>query len=431
MKNQKIKFNRILSLCLLAVAGTMMFVAVFQYIFKYYLQQVDNQYYLAHTETVALQLEQLFAERGYYDIGQWQEYRRNNPEKTVRLRNHEAGFVIDRNGMIIFHADPSKEGTVEKVQASFDKKNVKRRFIKNSEHVLYSIEIPLRIKGEIQALLCVKYFPLIRNQFSYIVFSKVKNSIFFIATILFFVITVLIMVVTFFFSKEWIKSSNLKIENEKQLALIGVGIAHEVKNSLNGIAMNAQLLQSSMEQLPFEKKEKFLKKTDRIQKESERTGKMLNEFLSYAKPSKFAPLPVNIFALLEDISKFFEPECNSRKIKLNFECSKELTSVLADEHQLRHCISNLLWNAINAVGSDGQIFLKGEFLKNKVVIKVADTGGGMDGESEKRAFEIFYSTRPQGAGLGLSIAQRVAKSHNGKLTFENKKGEGCTFVLTF
>ncbi len=409
----------------------MFFVAVFQYIFKYYLQQVDNQYYLAHTEIIAQQLEQIFVERGYSEIEEWQEFRRNNLKKSIKLRNNEAGYVIDKNGVVIFHSDPSKEGTSEKSQASFDKKNVRRRYIKNINRELYNITIPLKIKGEIQGLLCANYLQLPKNQFSYIVFKKVKNSLFLIATGLFFVITILIMMITFVFSKEWIKSSNIKIENEKQLALIGVGIAHEVKNSLNGIAMNAQLLQSLMEQLPFEEREKYSRKLDRIQKESERTGMMLNEFLSYAKPNKFTPLPVNIFALLEDISKFFEPECSARKIKLNFECFKGLTNVLADELQLRHCISNLLWNAINAVGSDGQIFLKGESFKNKIVIKVEDTGGGMDNESEKRAFEIFYSTQPQGAGLGLSIAQRVAKSHNGKLTFENKKGEGCTFILSF
>jgi signal transduction histidine kinase len=153
--------------------------------------------------------------------------------------------------------------------------------------------------------------------------------------------------------------------------------------------------------------------------------------LSYAKPNKFNPLPVNIFAMLEDISKFFEPECFARNIKLKFVCSKNLTNILADEHQLRHCISNLLWNAINAIKKDGEMLLEAKTFKNKVVIKVTDNGGGMDSESEKHAFDIFYSTRPQGAGLGLSIAQRVAKSHGGKLTFENRKGEGCTFILTF
>ena len=79
----------------------------------------------------------------------------------------------------------------------------------------------------------------------------------------------------------------------------------------------------------------------------------------------------------------------------------------------------------------GQILLEGELQKNKVIIKITDTGGGMDSETEKRAFELFYSTRAQGAGLGLSIARRVAESHGGEITFENREGEGCTFVLAF
>ncbi len=398
-----------------------------------YLRQVDNQDYLTRAERTARTLEQELAERGYSEIGQWYEFRRDNPENPGRLTTHESIAVIDRNGLVIFHVDPSKEGTIEESQANFNKSNISRRFVKinNINREKFSITIPLKIGGTKQGLLCANYYQQPKGLFSYLVLSKVKNSLSLIVAVLFFIFTALIMIVMLIFSKEWKKFSKNEIDNEKQLALIGVGIAHEVKNSLNGIAMNAQLLQSSMEQFPFEEKDKFSRKIDRIQKESARTGLMLNEFLSYAKPGKFTPKRVNVFAMLDDIAKFFEPECRSRKIILNFSCSKGLTNVLADEQQLRHCISNLLWNAIYAVESDGQILLNGELYKNKVIIKVTDTGGGMDNETERRAFELFYSTRTQGAGLGLSIAQRVAKSHNGTITFENKKEEGCTFILTF
>jgi len=425
------KFNRIISLCLLAIAGTMISVAVFQFLFKHYLQQVDNQYFLARAERIAQSIEQMFVERGYTEIGQWHEFRRNYPEKAGRLATRENISVVDKNGIVIFHVDSSKEGTIDKAKPNFEKESVSCRFISNINRELYSINIPLKINGKAQGILRANYLQSPEDKFSYLVFYKVKKSLFLLAGFLSLMITSLIMAVTLFFSKEWVGTSKVGIKNEKQLALIGVGIAHEVKNSLNGIAMNAQLLQDSFEQLPFEEKGKYLKKIDRIQKESARTGKMLNEFLSYAKPGKFTPKPVNIFTLLGDIAKFFEPECRTRNIKLDFRCSRELTNVNADEQQLRHCISNLLWNAINAVDTEGEILLEGESHKNKVVIKITDSGGGMDSETEDRAFELFYSTRRQGAGLGLSIAQRVAKSHGGKITFENRKGEGCTFILTF
>jgi len=138
-----------------------------------------------------------------------------------------------------------------------------------------------------------------------------------------------------------------------------------------------------------------------------------------------------VAALLDDLAQFFEPECRQRNIVIRQACSEGLTNVYADEQLLRHGISNLLWNAIQAVGSDGEIILNGKRVQDKAHISVSDSGGGMDAETARKAFDVFYSTKPKGIGLGLSIVQRVATMHNGTVQIDNRPGTGCTLAIQF
>ncbi|MCK5851456.1 HAMP domain-containing histidine kinase [bacterium] len=219
--------------------------------------------------------------------------------------------------------------------------------------------------------------------------------------------------------------------NRRQLEVIGAGIVHEVKNALNGIRMNIQMLQDKFEKLPPELKESFSKNAERIQREAGRTSDMLSEFLTYAKPGRFNPSPTNILALLHEIAQSFESEYKKRNIDFICECSSEMTSIIADSRQLRHGITNLLWNSLEAVDKDGKIILKGELSNGKAKISVEDDGGGMDTKTEKKSFEVFYSTKSQGSGLGLSIVKKVALSHSGKVTINNYRGKGCKFTIIF
>jgi two-component system sensor histidine kinase HydH len=218
---------------------------------------------------------------------------------------------------------------------------------------------------------------------------------------------------------------------EQTIEVIGMGIAHEVKNALNGIGMNAQLVQQQCAAMPEDRRASLLKKIARIEDEAARTGAMLGEFLTYAKPAEFKPAPVNLVALLDDLAQFFEQACRARAITVSCSCHQSLTAVMADEQLLRHGLTNLMWNAIHAVEKDGTVALKGERRGDAVVLSVADTGGGIEPDRVAKVFDVFFSTKPRGAGLGLSIVQRVARMHGGDVVLDNRPGDGCTFTITF
>lgn len=225
------------------------------------------------------------------------------------------------------------------------------------------------------------------------------------------------------------EAEGLRREAERQMEVIGAGIVHEVKNALNGIHMNAQLISEFSEGLGDAERERLAKYARRITHEASRTGTMLNEFLSYARPAAFKPVLTNVAGLLEEVAQYFEHECRRRSINLRWEVGAELSCVRVDEKELRHAVTNLIWNAIDAVKEGGEIWLRGRREGKELVIEVSDTGGGIPLEIENRIFDVFFSTKPQGAGLGLSVVQRVARMHGGRVVLQNRPGQGCTFAL--
>lgn len=217
-------------------------------------------------------------------------------------------------------------------------------------------------------------------------------------------------------------------KNAQMMQKFGVGITHEVKNALNGIRMNADLLLTRVASLPDAAS--LEKKVRRIADEATRTGHMLTDILTYTAPLNFAPEPANLRAILHDITQFFVPICRQYAITITEECPPTLSHVTVDEKLLRHALSNLLWNAIHAMDeTGGTLSLTATHDDTTIHISVCDTGGGMSPETEQKAFDLFFSTTHKGAGLGLSIVQRSVETHNGTLTYDNRPGDGCTFTL--
>lgn len=247
-------------------------------------------------------------------------------------------------------------------------------------------------------------------------------------------VAALISLAGIFFMARYAASCIVSVHNEMQeqnaavMEKIGAGIAHEVKNALNGIQMNADLLQSRLSKYPDA--DSLEKKVKRISNEAARTGTMLTDFLTYTSPLRFSPKPMNLKAILHDIAQFFFPICREKKIEFTYSCADTLTNISADEQLLRHAVSNLLWNAIHVMEEKGgTLEMKAIRADDAAHISVRDTGGGMSAETEAKAFDVFYSTTPRGAGLGLSIVQRAIQIHNGNITLNNRPDDGCTFVI--
>lgn len=236
-----------------------------------------------------------------------------------------------------------------------------------------------------------------------------------------------------------------QVERMDRLALMGelaAGIAHEVRNPLAGIRASAQLLQEGV------KNEKFQKDiVERIIREVDKANKLLKEFFKFAKPSKPNLRFHDIEILIEGVHLLLSPEMKRQKVQFHMNMGANIPKVFVDETQLEQVFMNILLNAIEAMPEGGSINILTSCKKfdimgkkldieeepnnqlNFVIVEISDTGVGIAEDNLEKIFNPFYSSKPTGLGLGLSISSRLVDENGGNIDVSSKIGKGTSFKI--
>lgn len=230
------------------------------------------------------------------------------------------------------------------------------------------------------------------------------------------------------------KSAERAAETRRQerLAYVGTlasGLAHEIRNPLNAIKINVELLESELADKGCADRESLARRLGRVRGEADRLAAVLDEFLAFARPPRMELMVTDLNRYLEDLVEFYEPECRRAGITVRRDFAPDPYPVRIDPAQFKNVILNLLVNAREAVGEQGEITVSTRELEREVEIRVSDNGGGVPPEAESRVFEVFFSTKERGTGLGLAIARRIVEEHGGALHLENRPGRGAEFVI--
>ena len=227
--------------------------------------------------------------------------------------------------------------------------------------------------------------------------------------------------------------SQAKIAQQKQekLASLGTlasGVAHEIRNPLTAIKARLFTLEKKINP-----ESEAILQVNEIGNEINRLERIVKEFLLFARPPKPEAKNFDLAPFLEQVSDFLQPELSEKSIRLAIEPSQPLFASGDVEH-LKQILINLIQNAADASNPNDTITLHARNLNsrnaNQIAIDVIDQGSGVPEEVAKKLFNPFYTTKPKGSGLGLSIAKRIAQAHHGDLTFVSAPGEGTTFTLT-
>lgn len=226
-----------------------------------------------------------------------------------------------------------------------------------------------------------------------------------------------------------------RIEKEAQnqlrlsyLGLLSSGIAHEIKNPINSIHMNLQMLEEEVSQGAGP--EEIRGWLEPIRREIRRLERLVNDFLLYAKPLAPRRETVSLPRLLEDLARLVSEEARAQGVALVVEASPELPAPETDEGLLRTALLNLVLNAVQACPPGSRVHLRAHPGEREVVLEVQDEGEGIAPENRERVFDIFFTTRKGGTGLGLPIARRLAEALGGTLTLAPSSGTGACFRLT-
>ena len=160
--------------------------------------------------------------------------------------------------------------------------------------------------------------------------------------------------------------------------------------------------------------------------------RLIQDMLLFARGEVLGRESFAVTDLLGELAQTFEPLTQNCGIRFSVEDNSEGVSVVGNRKSLTGALTNLLENALQAVGieGDGCISLAADSTKDAIIIRVVDNGRGMDAHTAARLFEPFFTTRPEGTGLGLAIARGVARAHGGSIEVRSQPGDGAEFILT-
>jgi signal transduction histidine kinase len=241
--------------------------------------------------------------------------------------------------------------------------------------------------------------------------------------------------------RDWIKPLRVKlvesqalVERREKLASLGVlaaGVAHEIRNPLT--AIKAALF---LQKKKFSDGSEERGNVETVEREITRLERIVNNFLQFARPAEPELTTISADLLLLEAQQFFAPQLEKHNIRVNLEPSEPLR-VRVDAGQFKQVFINLIQNAADSIGQNGQITLRARLDRKRlangempvVILEVADTGKGISPEVEERLFDPFFTTKENGTGLGLPIAARIVQKHGGQLQYQTQVNRGTTFGI--
>jgi len=231
------------------------------------------------------------------------------------------------------------------------------------------------------------------------------------------------------------RSQRLEVQaaEAERLAYLGTlasGLAHEIRNPLNSLNLNMQMLEEEIDEHGSAPTGKRLLSITRS--ELSRLERLVSDFLAYAKPRPLELEEVPAARPLERIREVLAGEIQKRQAQVEIEDRSAGARVRIDPPQMNQLLLNLAQNAFNAVEEAGRrpVLKLAAYRQGPVVcLELADNGVGMTEEEQRKIFEIFYSTRKGGTGLGLAVVDRIARAHGGRLNIRSVKGMGTTVIL--
>ncbi len=218
-----------------------------------------------------------------------------------------------------------------------------------------------------------------------------------------------------------------RAERLSAMGNLAAGVAHEIRNPLNTIAIAAQRLKSEFTVKSGKTEyENFLKS---IIEESKRLNNIVNQFLSLAKARKLNLVSVNLQDFLQELINLVRLEAEEKKISLltKFNSPAQLR---IDQDEMKKALINLILNGIQASHQRGKILVETTKSKDFALIKISDSGKGIAPEDLPKIFQPYFTTKEKGAGLGLSIAHRIITDHKGRIEVESEPGRGTTFTVS-
>ena len=252
-----------------------------------------------------------------------------------------------------------------------------------------------------------------------------------------------------------VRSAERRARQAERMAEIGAmtgGLAHEIKNPLSTIGLNAQLLAEGIDELAIadDDKRRLVNRVRSLRREAERLKGILQDFLEYAGQVRLAPQQADVNEVVGELADFFQPEAERQGVRIMLDLAPGPLNAAFDVKLVKQALLNLMLNATQAmtgaatnsadqktgtatVPPAGELILRTsagtEDGRASVRIEVIDTGPGMSREVLGKVFNPYFTTKAGGSGLGLPTARRLIEEHGGRLDVHSEPGKGTAFKV--
>jgi PAS domain S-box-containing protein len=226
-----------------------------------------------------------------------------------------------------------------------------------------------------------------------------------------------------------LESINTQLQVSERLAAVGritAGVAHEVKNPLNSMRL---WLENLKESLPEAKDSGAQHAVQVLDKEIDRLDAVVKRFLDFTRPVEVRLEATQLADLLKEVMQVAQPQLQKANVQVAQLLPIDVPEAYVDRALLKQAVLNLVLNAAEAMPQGGQLRLVLSRRGEMAEIAVGDTGKGIPPENRQKIFQLFFTTRPGGSGIGLASTFRIVQLHNGSIDFTSEVGRGTTFRI--
>lgn len=215
-----------------------------------------------------------------------------------------------------------------------------------------------------------------------------------------------------------------------ELAELAGGFIHEIKNHLNTLTLNLQLLGEEFETQETQKERRAFERISRLHDECRRLVDLSNDFLRFARIEELQFETADLSAVVGRMVEFFMPTAKARKIDLNWYPAADLPAVKLDIEMFEKVMLNLMLNAEDAMPDGGSLTIQAQAGETELTLDVIDTGVGIPPDVLPKLFKPFVTTKEAGNGLGLATARKIVRAHGGDINVQSDLGHGTKFTVT-
>jgi signal transduction histidine kinase len=218
------------------------------------------------------------------------------------------------------------------------------------------------------------------------------------------------------------------LELSRRMAAIGrltAGVGHEVKNPINAIVVHVELLRNKL-QNPSEEVRRHI---NVIQGEVQRLNRVVQTLVDFSRPLEVKLRDHDLRTIMDSVLELERVAMKNSGVSVDYTLPLELLPVHADSDLIKQALLNLMENARQAMAHGGTLTLDARRIGRDAVVTIRDTGVGIAQEQLDKIFNLYFTTKPSGSGIGLAMTYRIAQLHNGKISVESTEGVGTTFTL--